>query len=112
LASVQNIIAPDFYMSRTQTQFAQYFASLIISRAPGTPGKAGRAPSPTYRISIITNSGAQLPPITVPTSIPDGYTPPIGGPNPAAPQAQAAASTSSGSFTLGQSLLGGSDVLA
>lgn len=70
LSSAQQIIPPDFYMARTQQQFAPYFASLIISRAPGTFTRAGHALAPTYRVNIVTHSGAILPPITVPTQIP------------------------------------------
>lgn len=45
-------IAPDYYMARTQQQFAQYFASLILAREPGA--------KPTYRISVTTHQGVKL----------------------------------------------------
>lgn len=70
IASVQQIVPPDIYMARTQQQFAPYFASLIISRGAPVAGRKGHAPSPSYTVSIITHSGAILPPITIPTSVP------------------------------------------
>lgn len=51
--SVMTQIFPDFYVSRTQQQFAQYFASLIVYRQP--------FPTPNYVINITTNSGEKLP---------------------------------------------------
>lgn len=54
-------VYPDFYMVRTQQQFAGYFASLIIIPAPIAQGAAdsddGR-PVPTYNISVLTNYGS------------------------------------------------------
>lgn len=66
LASVQQIVPPDIYMARTQQQFAPYFASLIISRGASVPGRKGHSPSPSYTVSVITHTGAVLPPATVP----------------------------------------------
>lgn len=45
-------VAPDFYVTRTQQLFAQYFASLIIARDPA-------AAEPTYKVSVITNQGSK-----------------------------------------------------
>jgi hypothetical protein len=42
---------PDFYMSRIQQQYAQYFASLTITRVPGTL-------PPQYNARAMTHSGA------------------------------------------------------
>ncbi|MFM0503974.1 hypothetical protein [Paraburkholderia caffeinilytica] len=42
---------PDFYMFRIQQQYAQYFASLTISRVPGTI-------PPQYNVRAVTHSGA------------------------------------------------------
>jgi hypothetical protein len=67
--SVLTQIAPDFYVSRIQSQFAKYFASLIISRTPQVQ-KTAQVPPPTYTVNVITLQGAVLPSITVPTSIP------------------------------------------
>jgi hypothetical protein len=44
---------PDFYMSRIQQQYAQYFASLTITRVPGTT-------PPQYNVSAVTHSGAVI----------------------------------------------------
>ncbi len=48
--SVIQQIAPDFYVQRTQQQFAQFFASLIVSKEPA-------APVPTYNINATTFEG-------------------------------------------------------
>lgn len=50
--SVLQQIAPDYYMAITQQQFAQYFASLILTKLVDLP--------PTYRINIVTNQGAVI----------------------------------------------------
>ena len=50
--SVMQQVAPDYYISRTQQQFAPYFASLLIARAGNNP--------PTYNIAVTTLAGAQL----------------------------------------------------
>jgi hypothetical protein len=42
---------PDFYMSRIQQQYAQYFASLTITRVPGTL-------PPQYNAAAVTHSGS------------------------------------------------------
>lgn len=47
--SVLQQLFPDFYVVQTQTQFAPYFASLIVAKQPG--------PTPTYRITLTTNQG-------------------------------------------------------
>ena len=45
-------IFPDFYVSLIQQQFAQYFASLTISRTSPYP--------PTYLVNLITHNGIQF----------------------------------------------------
>ena len=45
-------VFPDFYVMQTQRQFAKYFASLIISKQPGT--------TPIYNIALVTNQGTKL----------------------------------------------------
>lgn len=57
--SVIQQVAPDVYVNLMQQRFAQYFASLIITRQSGNP--------PTYRVNITTQQGAVLPPIVIPT---------------------------------------------
>jgi hypothetical protein len=56
-------VYPDFYMVRTQQQFAQFFASLIITPTPIAQGSAdsddGR-PVPAYNISVLTNYGSLI----------------------------------------------------
>lgn len=49
--SVIQQIAPDFYVNRTQQQFAQYFASLIVARDPNQL-------TPTYNINVTLFNGA------------------------------------------------------
>jgi len=56
-------VYPDFYMIRTQQQFAGFFASLIMTPAPIAQGAAdsddGR-PVPAYNISVLTNYGSVI----------------------------------------------------
>ncbi len=55
IPAIQSVIQqlfPDFYVTQTQTQFAQYFASLIISKQPSA--------TPTYLVNIITKQGAKI----------------------------------------------------
>lgn len=51
--SVIQQIFPDFYVAQTQSQFAKYFASLIIAKVPGTT-------NPTYNVNIVTHAGARV----------------------------------------------------
>jgi len=48
--SVIQQVQPDFYVSRIQQQFAQYFASLIIAKVPG-------AAVPTYNVKVVMFDG-------------------------------------------------------
>jgi hypothetical protein len=50
--SVIQQIAPDFYISQTQQQFSQYFASLTIARQSTTP--------PTYLVNAVTHQGFRV----------------------------------------------------
>lgn len=50
--SVLQQIFPDFYVARTQQQFATYFASLIISKETD--------PTPTYGVNVTTNAGVKI----------------------------------------------------
>lgn len=52
--SVQTQDAPDYFIMQTQSQFAQFFASLIITRRSGT------GVTPYYNVNILTRSGAQI----------------------------------------------------
>jgi hypothetical protein len=67
--SVVTQVYPDFYMMRTQQQFGQYFASLILTPVPDSADDEGR-PVPTYNISVLTNTGARIGLVTQP-----GYPP-------------------------------------
>lgn len=51
--SVLQQVPPDFWVTFTQQNFSQYFASLIIAREPIND-------PPTYRINVITQQGAKL----------------------------------------------------
>jgi hypothetical protein len=50
-------IFPDFYMARTQQQFANFFASLILTKQPDAVDDDGR-PAPSYYIRVLTNYGS------------------------------------------------------
>ena len=50
--SVITQIFPDFYVTKTQQQFAQYFTNLTIAKVQST--------TPTYRVNIILNSGVKI----------------------------------------------------
>lgn len=58
LSSAQNAIPPDFYMARTQAQFAPYFANLQISKIQSVD--ASGAPLPAYQATAITHQGATI----------------------------------------------------
>ena len=51
--TVATQIYPDFYAQQVQTQFAPFFASLIISKVTGQ-GK------PVYNVNIVTHQGVVL----------------------------------------------------
>jgi len=51
-------VAPDFYVARTQQQFAQYFASLTIARTPAPVGLP--IDTPTYQVNVTTHQGIKL----------------------------------------------------
>lgn len=52
-ASIVQQVAPDFYVARTQQQFASKFANLIIYREPVVD-------KPTYRVNVTTHQGVRL----------------------------------------------------
>lgn len=56
--SVVQQIAPDFYVMRTQQQFAGYFASLVIARTGAPLGYP--ANTPAYLVSVLTNQGYKI----------------------------------------------------
>ena len=58
--SVVQQVFPDYYVTQTQTQFAPYFASLVITRIQGSN-------PPVYKVQAVSHTGAILPPIEVPT---------------------------------------------
>jgi len=57
--SVVTQIFPTFYMSRTQQQFAPYFASLILTSIPNAVDDDLR-PAPAYQINVLTNYGSRI----------------------------------------------------
>lgn len=59
--SVIQQVQPDFYVSRTQQQFARYFASLIVAKDPA-------APEPTYNVRVLLLEGT---PASVTVQIPE-----------------------------------------
>lgn len=59
IQSVRTQVPPDLYVARTQQQFAQYFASLVIFRNPPvTPPR--RQNIPTYTAQALTHQGVSL----------------------------------------------------
>lgn len=50
--SVVTQVFPDFYVARTQQQFSQFFASLIITKQA--------LPDPTYSVAVTTHAGQKL----------------------------------------------------
>lgn len=48
-------VLPDYYVMQTQSQFAQYFASLTITRVQGSF-------PPVYQVNAVCHSGAVLTP--------------------------------------------------
>jgi hypothetical protein len=57
--SVVTQIAPDFYLSQIQQQYAKYFLALIITKQSNALDDNG-IPSPSYNVSVITQYGAKL----------------------------------------------------
>ena len=57
-AVIQQVF-PDFYVARTQQQYAPRFASLIVSKVPDT--------KPNYRINVTLNNGVPIEPFEVAT---------------------------------------------
>jgi hypothetical protein len=51
--SIVQQVAPDYYVARTQQQFSQYFANLVIARD-------STAADPTYRVNVTTNQGTKV----------------------------------------------------
>jgi hypothetical protein len=43
---------PDFFVSRTQQQFAPRFASLVVAKRP--------TPDPTYDVNVVTHQGVRV----------------------------------------------------
>lgn len=65
--SVMTQVFPTFFMLRTQQQFADFFASLILTPAPVDQGSADSfaagqdgAPAPRYYINVLTNYGSRI----------------------------------------------------
>lgn len=56
--SVITQVYPDFYVSFTQQQFAQYFASLIISKKVLLDAKG--KPTPHYAVNVVTQYGSKI----------------------------------------------------
>lgn len=56
--SVVTQVFPDFYVARTQQQFASRFASLVIAKQ--------QSATPTYRINVTTHQGYTPPTIEIP----------------------------------------------
>lgn len=59
--AVQQQLPPDFYAARTQQQYAQYFASLIITR------DLSATEAPTYIVNLTTQQGSKIPAFGVAT---------------------------------------------
>ncbi len=57
--SVLTQVYPDFFMVRTQQQFAANFASLILTKQDDATDDSGR-PAPSYLINVLTNYGSRI----------------------------------------------------
>lgn len=57
-ASIVQQLPPDFFMMRTQSQFAGYFANVAIARAPAPEGYPIN--TPTYQVAVTTQQGFKL----------------------------------------------------
>lgn len=51
--SVVTQIAPDYYVQRTQQQFARHFANLMVAKSP-------HHTNPTYNINLVTSFGSKI----------------------------------------------------
>jgi hypothetical protein len=65
--SIMTQVFPDFYIARTQQQFAGYFASLIVTALPVQQGSADSfatqqegASAPRYYLNVLTNYGSRI----------------------------------------------------
>jgi hypothetical protein len=65
--SVMTQIFPNFFLARTQQQFASHFASLVLTTLPVLQGTAdsyasgqGGAPAPRYYFNVLTNYGSRI----------------------------------------------------
>jgi hypothetical protein len=50
--SVEQQVPPDYYVSKTQQAYAQYFTALNISKVSSNP--------PTYKVVVVTHSGVAI----------------------------------------------------
>lgn len=66
LQSVHSQIPPDYYVMLTQQRYAQFFASLIITREQNAPTTLKQPPVPTYDIKAVTQQGVRLTGATIP----------------------------------------------
>lgn len=57
--SVVQQVFPDFYVTRTQQQYAPRFASLIVTKVPDD--------NPNYKINVTLNNGVPIEPFEVAT---------------------------------------------
>lgn len=57
--TISTQVPPDFYVARTQQEYASFFASLTILRVPGSF-------PPQYNARAVTHSGAVIP-MNIPT---------------------------------------------
>ena len=58
-AAVRSQVPPDYAVAFTQSYFAPFFASLVITNA-STPQTSTAAPVPTYQVSVIRNNGSSF----------------------------------------------------
>lgn len=53
--TIMTQVNPNFYVARTQSQFSQFFAALLVSNPPANANEA-----PVYKISVTTFNGARI----------------------------------------------------
>ena len=60
IQSVLTQIAPDFQVAVTQQQYAQFFASLVITRTDRPISNTKQVPVPTYRVNVLLHNGTRI----------------------------------------------------
>ena len=60
--SVQQQVAPDYYVYYIQQKYSKFFANLLVDKVANYP--------PTYNISVLTHMGVRIPPLVLTFGVP------------------------------------------